>query len=272
MPGLNLIFESRLLRMLVRFCIMALLFTAIEQLFALHRTQPVFRQGYKTDILHFFLSRLLVNFGFAFISAVLLSSVATSEWLKPIRSWIATLSLGIQLPLALSISLFFNYWDHRLAHTWKWRWRLHSIHHTTTEMDWLATARLHPLDQILHRSVSHLPIVLLNFSVVHTVAPVLALLALMAIFNHANVRITFPPVINRILTTPQYHHWHHAAKPHNKNFGAMSPIMDWIFGTYYLPKNRWPSEYGISTKISQNYWAHLTTPFGYQEVWRRKSN
>lgn len=263
MPELNTAFEPNLLRMLVRFCLMALVFTVIEQLFALHRSQAIFRQGYVTDIFHFFASHLLVNFGFGLLATIFISFANTSEWLNPIRSWVSVLSPVIQMPFALAIILFSDYWEHRLAHTWKWRWRFHAIHHTTTQMDWLASVRSHPLDQILHRSFTFLPVLMLNFSI-YTLAPVFVVAAVMGIVDHVNVRITFPKLINRLFATPQYHHWHHAREPIDKNFGAMSPLMDQIFGTYYLPKGKWPSKYGIDTEIAENYWTHLIAPFSFR--------
>jgi sterol desaturase/sphingolipid hydroxylase (fatty acid hydroxylase superfamily) len=266
---LNTLFEPQLLKTLIRFFIVATVFTIIEQLFALRRNQPILRRGYGTDVLHYFVSRLLINLGMALLAVVLNSIASHSAWLIPLRQWVAALPVGIQIPLALTIVFFFDYWDHRLAHTWEWRWRFHAIHHSSTEMDWLASVRNHPLDPILRRTITFMPVLMLNFPVLQTLIPVFAAANLQGIFEHVNARITFPSIINRLLATPQFHHWHHALEPKDKNFGAISPIMDLIFDTYYVPKKQWPSEYGIETQIPQTYWGHLVAPFGYRSLWSK---
>jgi sterol desaturase/sphingolipid hydroxylase (fatty acid hydroxylase superfamily) len=77
-----------------------------------------------------------------------------------------------------------------------------------------------------------------------------------ATFIHANVRFEFG-WLRWLLATPQFHHWHHSAETVavDKNFAVHLPALDWLFGTYYLPKGRWPSSYGLTTG--------LTPPRGY---------
>jgi len=53
--------------------------------------------------------------------------------------------------------------------------------------------------------------------------------------------------LNYILTTPQYHHWHHSdyEKALHVNYAVNLPIIDMIFGTFYMPGDKWPETYGI---------------------------
>ena len=44
----------------------------------------------------------------------------------------------------------------------------------------------------------------------------------------------------------------------------MLPIMDWIFGTHYLPRNQWPSAYGINEKLPSSLRGQLLHPFSPQ--------
>jgi sterol desaturase/sphingolipid hydroxylase (fatty acid hydroxylase superfamily) len=39
-----------------------------------------------------------------------------------------------------------SYWVHRLLHTVPYFWRFHAVHHSSRDLDWLATSRDHPLD------------------------------------------------------------------------------------------------------------------------------
>jgi len=74
-----------------------------------------------------------------------------------------------------------------------------------------------------------------------------ALVSVQATFIHANIRFTFGP-LRWLIATPQFHHWHHAADREgiDKNFAVHLPIIDWLFGTFYLPTGRWPQKYGLS--------------------------
>ena len=70
-------------------------------------------------------------------------------------------------------------------------------------------------------------------------AGVAVFVTLLAIFQHANVRLRFPG-LRWVINTPEWHHWHHAidADARDKNFGL--PVVDKLFGTAYLPKDKRP--------------------------------
>ena len=56
------------------------------------------------------------------------------------------------------------YLAHRLVHAVPWLWRFHAVHHSSEQMDWLSTFRVHPVDQILNTTIIAVPAVALNFS------------------------------------------------------------------------------------------------------------
>jgi sterol desaturase/sphingolipid hydroxylase (fatty acid hydroxylase superfamily) len=60
-------------------------------------------------------------------------------------------------------------------------------------------------------------------------------------FCHANIRVRFGPA-SLLLNSPQLHRIHHSRLPehHHRNFAAMFPIWDVIFGIYCAPA---PHEY-----------------------------
>jgi sterol desaturase/sphingolipid hydroxylase (fatty acid hydroxylase superfamily) len=84
-----------------------------------------------------------------------------------------------------------------------------------------------------------------------------------ATFIHANVRWQFP-WLRPFLVTPAFHHWHHSSSSEavDKNFAVHLPVLDWIFGSYYLP-NRWPESYGIAggPKVPEGFLGQLAHPF-----------
>jgi sterol desaturase/sphingolipid hydroxylase (fatty acid hydroxylase superfamily) len=84
---------------------------------------------------------------------------------------------------------------------------------------------------------------------------------LLALFQHANVRLRFP-VLRWVINTPEWHHWHHAIddEARDKNFGL--PLLDKAFGTAYLPKDVRPTGFGTHDPVPQDsYLGHLAYPF-----------
>jgi sterol desaturase/sphingolipid hydroxylase (fatty acid hydroxylase superfamily) len=63
------------------------------------------------------------------------------------------------------------------------------------------------------------------------------LVYLYSTFVHANLawRLGW---MERFLVTPRFHHWHHGIEKEaiDVNFAVHFPILDRIFGTYFLPK------------------------------------
>jgi sterol desaturase/sphingolipid hydroxylase (fatty acid hydroxylase superfamily) len=79
------------------------------------------------------------------------------------------------------------------------------------------------------------------------VAPLLVVVVgtVWGFFIHANVRWCLS-WLGWLIATPAFHHWHHTSDHRrDQNYAAMLPVFDRIFGTYHVPADRWPSEYGI---------------------------
>jgi sterol desaturase/sphingolipid hydroxylase (fatty acid hydroxylase superfamily) len=82
-------------------------------------------------------------------------------------------------------------------------------------------------------------------------------------FIHANLRWRFG-WLEWFIATPHFHHWHHTndgAAFINKNYAAMIPWMDKLFGTFYLPKKQWPEKYGIDSAMASRLAGQLLQPF-----------
>ena len=104
------------------------------------------------------------------------------------------------------------------------------------------------------------PLVLLGFTresfgLVAVAGPVLTFL-----ISHANVRFHWGP-LRFIYTSPQFHHWHHALIPINRNYSDQFPWMDALFGTLYLPRGEWPIAYGIAEPVPPSWWRQMLHPF-----------
>lgn len=223
----------------------SLVFIPIERLFARRRDQRVFRHGWRTDLAYFFVSALLVQ---ATTVLTLKPAMIFFDWaaIPGVRAWISGWPFAVQFVGILLLTDLMQYWVHRAFHRVPLLWRFHQIHHSTEVMDWLAGSRLHLVDVAVTRGLTYVPIYVLGFAE----APLFAYIAFVSVqatFIHANVPFEFGP-LRWLLATPQFHHWHHGAEREaiDKNFAVHLPVLDWLFGTFYLPKGRWPTSYGLA--------------------------
>ncbi|MFA5883738.1 MAG: sterol desaturase family protein [Acidimicrobiia bacterium] len=240
---------------LVGLVVLAALFVPLERLFALRR-QKVLRPGLCTDLTHFLLNTMIVTvLTVAFVAAGALPLI----WLRAID--VESFLPGVvAVPLAVLFVLVGQYWGHRMTHQVPWLWRFHAVHHSIERMDWVASARLHPVDQAFTQAFTVMPLFLLGYGQVAVVG-VGAAVALLALFQHANVRVRFPG-LRWLVNTPEWHHWHHAvdASARDKNFGV--PLVDLCFGTAYLPNGSRPTGFGTDDPVPPDgYLRHLAYPF-----------
>ncbi len=128
------------------------------------------------------------------------------------------------------------YLIHRLQHAVPWWWALHSLHHSQRQLNCWSNDRDHYLDDLFE------VLIITAVSLLIGVQPVdYALLVvlgnLVQIFSHANVRVRFGRVLDKLLVDPVYHRHHHMMidprRPHlhNCNFALVFPIWDIMFHT-----------------------------------------
>jgi sterol desaturase/sphingolipid hydroxylase (fatty acid hydroxylase superfamily) len=242
-------------------------FVPLERWFALRSEQPVFRRQWVVDLTYFFVNSLLIE---VLTILTLKPALILFDWARP--DWIiGTLPLLVQVPLLLLVADFTQYWVHRTFHAVPFLWPFHAIHHSIEEMDWLAGSRLHLVDVIVTRGLTYVPIFLLEFSE-RALMVYVFLVAVQATFIHANVHWEFQP-IRRLIATPAFHHWHHAAEREaiDKNFAVHTPIWDLLFGTFYLP-DRWPSAYGLvgGRRVPARWFSQLLYPMRIIASLRRR--
>jgi len=241
--------------------VLAAIFVPLEKAFALH-PRPARRPRWRTDIVHLAVNQLLTGVGVVVVAGAAIVSV---RWAVPrgVQDAVGNQPGWLQLVEALLVADVAGYWAHRASHQVPFLWRFHKVHHSIEEMDWLAAGRLHPIDQTFTRACAAVPLYLLGFSRA-TFGGWLIVLTLSAIFIHANVRFRFGP-LRWVITTPEYHHWHHTAEQAglNRNFAGQLPLLDVLFGTAHLP-DRWPDRYGLAEPTPDGYLAQLAWPFRSQ--------
>ena len=247
-------------------------FIPLERLFALRSDQAIFRRGWRTDLAYFFVSALLVQ-----VTTLLTMrpAMVLFQWaaIPSVQAWVSEMPLPLQFLGILFVADFTQYWVHRAFHAVPTLWRFHAIHHSAEAMDWLAGPRLHLVDVAVTRGLTYVPIYLLGFHEAPLFVYVV-FVSIQATFIHANIRFEFRP-LRWLLVTPRFHHWHHGAAPEalDKNFAVHLPFLDWLFGTYYLPEERWPEAYGLldGQALPDGYLRQFAHPFLPQPAGDQKS-
>lgn len=224
--------------------LMAVIFVPIEMVFPKRKDQKTFHNEWRTDLVYFVVSHLLVQF-FGVITQKPATLFFGWMGLSGLHEWVQSLPFVVELLFAFFITDIFQYWTHRFFHNHSFLWRFHSIHHSTENMDWLAGSRTHFVDIFVTRSMAFVPLYIFGFSTI-TFNVYVIFMAIHAVLIHSNTRINFG-FLKYIFATPQYHHWHHCKNPkhYGKNFATIFPFIDKMFGTYYLPKDEWPEDTGL---------------------------
>jgi sterol desaturase/sphingolipid hydroxylase (fatty acid hydroxylase superfamily) len=160
--------------------------------------------------------------------------------------------------LAADVLLYFS---HRLFHGAR-LWKYHAVHHSSEQVDWTSAARFHPVNLSLGTVL--VDVVLLLGGLPPVVLSVLVPFnVLMSAFVHANLNWSLGP-FKYVIASPVFHRWHHTdiTRGGNKNFASTFPVLDLLFGTFYMPKHQLPSAYGVADPgFPQSFGAQLMYPF-----------
>jgi lathosterol oxidase len=222
----------------------ALVFVPLEKALG-QRRQAALRKDWRTDLAYFFMSHVLVQFILILVTA---STSTLSQWVAvpTVQHAIQTLPVWAQFLLAVFCADLAQALLHRAYHRLPWLWRLHAVHHSSRQMDWLAGSRIHVIEIVLTRSIVLLPLICLGFAPGAINAYVI-LVGLQAVLAHANLGLNFG-WLEYLLVTPRYHHWHHARQVDylDVNYAIHLPLVDMLMGTFKLPpRGEWPGEYGV---------------------------
>jgi sterol desaturase/sphingolipid hydroxylase (fatty acid hydroxylase superfamily) len=252
-----------LLRITIWLAILSAIFVPLERLFALH-PQKIFRKQVAVDLGYYFLNGLVPGLLLAGPMAVV--ALVTHRVFPPaLVATIGTWPIWLRACAAMVVGETGYYWGHRLSHEIPFLWRFHAINHSAEQIDFLVSARGHPIDFIWSRTWMLTPLYALGLvGTMHAtdgMIPILVLLAGMVwgYFVHANVRWRLGP-FEWLLATPGFHHWHHTyGLKRNCNYASLFPWLDHIFGSHYLPKV-WPARYGIPEPMAESLVGQLAQP------------
>jgi sterol desaturase/sphingolipid hydroxylase (fatty acid hydroxylase superfamily) len=255
-----------LLPMVVTVALLAVVFVPLERVFPARRGQPVFRRDWLTDATFLAGQYLVWNAtAFAALGAVerLIARIALG-----LHAEIAQLPVAVQAIAAVVLGDLCVYGFHRACHSFEPLWRIHAVHHSTEELDWLAAHREHPLDGIGTALSANLPAFLIGFDV-KMLAALSVFRGLRSIFIHSNVRLPLGP-LRWVVGAPELHHWHHAKVERTAhNFGNTAPYLDVLFGTHHCPRGDETYALGLTGPWPRGYLAQLVAPIRAHMALRR---
>jgi sterol desaturase/sphingolipid hydroxylase (fatty acid hydroxylase superfamily) len=136
----------------------------------------------------------------------------------------------LSFALYLVVFDFLGYWVHRGQHQFRWWWSLHALHHSQQQMTLWSDNRNHLLDDVLGDVCVVLLAQLIGVAPGQFIA-IVAFTQLSESLQHANLRLWFGRVGERLWVSPRFHRLHHSIALENRNFGVLLPWWDMLFGT-----------------------------------------
>lgn len=156
---------------------------------------------------------------------------------------------------------FLLYWNHRFFHG-RHMWAFHAVHHSPEDLQWTATYRTHPVNRLLG------PMSVSMFMLLIGIPPwVMVVLVpfdmVTGAWVHSNLNWTLGP-LKYVVATPVFHRWHHTGidEGGERNFAPTFSFWDVIFGTFYMPEGKLPSNYGVDDKAyPKDIFRQMVVPF-----------
>ena len=202
---------------------------------------PGHRRAITMDIAYTLLARiglfpLVTFFGFYQVQTWINGTLADHGYVPPTLETLVPALMGMPVLTFFMYAVlldFADYWRHRFSHTFGWWYGLHAVHHAQRQMTFWSDDRNHVLDD----AISYVWFIAagLLIGVPPMQFPLLVLsLRLVESLSHANTRVGFGWLGERLLISPQFHRAHHglrAAGRNSGNFGGVFPWWDMLLGT-----------------------------------------
>jgi sterol desaturase/sphingolipid hydroxylase (fatty acid hydroxylase superfamily) len=248
---------------------LAIVFTVLTSFWACNQSKPWWRKSdIVTDLCYWFFIPVIARFlriGLLVLGAAVLFNITTADGLVAFydngHGPLAALPLPVQMIIFLVGEDIIMYWSHRWFHG-RTMWKYHAVHHSTEELEWISAARFHPVNLFLGSIAADVTMLVIGVS--PNVLIVLGPLTIAhSAFVHANLDWRLGP-FKYVIAGPVFHRWHHTAADRGgeKNFAATFPILDVIFGTFYMPEGKLPDHYGIAEReFPTSFPAQLVHPF-----------
>lgn len=224
---------------------LSLTFVLLERVWPRDRDQRILRRGVWWDVVYLIFNSEYLGVLLGAL-AVPLAALAERElgWMH--ASWMRNRPFVLQFALLLLVTDLAQWCIHNLLHRVPWLWRLHKVHHSIEEMDWIGNWRFHWAEAAIYRVLLYPVAALFGFGVEAMFVNAI-FNTLIGHFAHANLRFRIG-WLKYVINSPEMHVWHHVhpdAGPIDRNFGIALSVWDWLFGTAWLPERRDPDRLGF---------------------------
>jgi sterol desaturase/sphingolipid hydroxylase (fatty acid hydroxylase superfamily) len=200
------------------------------------------RKAVRVDVIYTWIVKLgILNLFFFFTFQPLFDNVQGWLRLHNIANVdLDNLWLGVTSQPLVAFAIYFvvldfaGYWYHRMEHRIGVWWELHAVHHSQQKMSLWSDDRNHLLDLVLQAGFFATVALVIGVQPSQFVVLV-AITNLMQSVQHANIRLYYGWLGERLLVSPTFHRRHHAigygheGTVYGCNFGVVLPWWDMLF-------------------------------------------
>jgi sterol desaturase/sphingolipid hydroxylase (fatty acid hydroxylase superfamily) len=217
--------------------------SVLERIPALrYRPQPLLRPWFATDVTWYLVSAFVAGF-FAFVFRPVLAQLAVPG----VSSVTQGLPVPVQLVLALLVFDLIACSVHVAIHRSDTLWAFHKVHHSSRQLDVLATTRTQPFELLIRNVPAQLALFALGFSGSLVGVAVLVFAAFGAL-NHSNLRLPLRHA-EWLFITPRLHRTHHVPETCQHNFATIFTIWDRLGGSLLRTDARPDAALGVPGEV-----------------------
>lgn len=174
---------------------------------------------------------------------------------------VSALTAGAVFTLAaFLVEDYGRYLVHRLMHRVPLLWELHKVHHSAEVLTPLTLYRTHPIEALLNGARASLSIGAVTGVCAWAFGPAVRVWEILGVdaigfvwtlcganLRHSHVWVSWGRALEHVFVSPAQHQVHHSADPrhHDKNFGTVLAIWDWLGGSLYVTGPRERLRFGL---------------------------
>jgi sterol desaturase/sphingolipid hydroxylase (fatty acid hydroxylase superfamily) len=175
----------------------------------------------------------------------------------------AQICITILFTLTIDFSFFAA---HVLQHRIPLLWCFHKVHHSAPVMTPLTAYRSHPVDDIVEGVVVSVLLGVCDGMLLLLFDPAVSVLtiagtnvvfiigfAALANLRHSHTWISWGDRVERVCCSPAQLQIHHSTDPshHDRNFGGLLSLWDWLFGTLITARTRQQITFGLGVESAR---------------------
>jgi sterol desaturase/sphingolipid hydroxylase (fatty acid hydroxylase superfamily) len=163
---------------------------------------------------------------------------------------------------------FAGYWYHRWQHRFGIWWELHAVHHSQQQLSLWADDRNHFVDDLVQAAFFASIALFIGVQPAQFIVLV-AVGNVMQSIQHANARLPYGRLLERVVVSPLFHRRHHAVgyghegTRYGCNFGVLFPWWDMMFKTASWVRaveptgirDQLPAPQGMARRYGDGLWA-----------------